>query len=112
MITAAQFYGSAVEDALDSNKEAYHPLNYRMQVWTPDAGSRALTLPDARDIHISVPTFVLVNASGSYDYEVKYNDGTTLIGTLAAGDAVEMYLKDNSTQNGVWYYKESTYLGG
>lgn len=67
---------------------------------TPDANSHVITLPDATRASPG-RTVLFNNLSGSYNFLVKDNSGTTLA-TIAAGEQWELYLALNTTAAGTW----------
>jgi hypothetical protein len=69
---------------------------------------RTLTLPAANLVSAG-QNFIINNVDGP-DFDLLYNDGSTLLSTIASGEALQFYLTDASTANGVW--RKITPLGG
>lgn len=72
----------------------------------PDAGGYDGLLPDATLHRTGFPFFVIFAITNGFD--VYDNGKANLIGTLAAGEAAEIGLADNSTANGTWTFRKAT----
>lgn len=66
---------------------------------TPSAGSLTITMPPADQVSVGQTT--LIFNAGSYDFVVLDNDGNT-IQSIAPGLAWQLYLTDNTTNQGTW----------
>lgn len=66
---------------------------------TPSAGSLTITMPPANQV--SVGQTALIFNAGSYAFVVLDNDGNT-IQSIAPGIAWQLYLTDNTTNQGTW----------
>lgn len=69
---------------------------------------RTLTLPAANLVSPG-QNFIINNVDGP-DFDLLYNDGSTVLSTIPSGEAFQFYLTDASTANGVW--RKVTPLGG
>lgn len=104
MMTREIFFRGAVDY---SNFGGTLTLNPRAGYWCRLAGisTPVVQLVDARTLFVG-PQCLLRNA-GANATPVKDASGATL-GTLAAGDAAELYLFDISTAAGGWRYRPRT----
>jgi hypothetical protein len=69
---------------------------------------RTLTLPAANLVSAG-QNFIINNIDGP-DFDLLYNDGSTVLSTIPEGEAFQFYLIDASTANGEW--RKITPLGG
>lgn len=67
---------------------------------TPSGAGFSITMPDARGA--STGETVLWTNLGADSFEVRDNDGVSVITTVAAGEAWQIYLRSNSTNEGSW----------
>jgi hypothetical protein len=68
---------------------------------TPTVGApRSITMPDATQTSVGQDTLI-TNLSGATPFNVLTNTGA-LIATIAAGNALYIYLTNNSTASGAW----------
>lgn len=68
----------------------------------PTAGGLKLILPDSRLCDTGGAVYTLVNRHASNSIGVYLNDATTLLFTLAADTARQLFLETNTTANGIW----------
>jgi hypothetical protein len=66
---------------------------------TPSAGSLTITMPPADQVSVGQTT--LIFNAGSFSFVVLDNDGNT-IQSIAPGLAWQLYLTDNTTNQGTW----------
>lgn len=71
----------------------------------PNAGSYDGLLPDATEHRTGFPFFVIFAITNGFD--VYDNSKSNLIGTLAAGEAAEIGLADNSDADGTWTFRKA-----
>lgn len=102
-----RFFGDAVWIAGAADGVRLHPHSavvYRMA--NTDAGTMVLT--DARHLRVG-SRLVVVNEHGTNALGVN-TDGGDAVDTIAAGNALCLWLADNSTAGGIWVHTEVTPL--
>ena len=100
MITYAKFMGGATETELSGNS-SMHKGSKRVQAfWPNSATSRDIMLPKATQLRTGGPHFFICN-EGLGNVVVKDYGGNIIV-TLTIGDAVQLWLLDNTTNNGIW----------
>jgi hypothetical protein len=67
---------------------------------TPNGAGHTITMPDATETSVGQDTLI-TNLSNADDFEILAHTGA-LIATIAAGNALFLYLTDNSIAAGVW----------
>lgn len=65
-----------------------------------DVGPYVIQMPNATLVNQG--EYVVFNNVSGNPFVLKAVDGTTVIGTIASGTVIEMYLIDNTTSNGTW----------
>lgn len=103
MITKALFFGGSRKLTLSANK-ALKPLDARLQIFTPSAAHRDVTLPAPTakgNMREGGPQFYILNLSGTYNLVVKYLFSTIV--TLAPGEAGIFLVGKNAGGSRTWY---------
>lgn len=75
----------------------------RLHTFDPDAGGRKVTLPDARELTVGSPIFILLNINGTHSILVEDNAGGVVDAAFGPDEGMILGLADNTTQAGTWY---------
>lgn len=85
----------------DFNMSAWGPRTLRC---TPDGLGRIITLPDATTLGASGgPVAHIINHSNTFSLSIRAAAGTSVLATVAPGQAATVHLLDRSTVQGAWY---------
>jgi hypothetical protein len=96
--------GATVTNPMSANITLTSSSN-KVQVLTPDAQSRRITLPDATTISVAGgPIFILQNTVPWYPVAVMDSSGTN-VGWVVADYQSQVYLTSTSTATGNWVIK-------
>lgn len=107
MIRQERFFGGAYYEAIASNL-VLKPCDAKVRrvlCLDPQSSDLHVELPDARDLLLGFPLFVIVNLSSTYNLGVRESGEGSNAGNILTEYYCILSLYANSTQAGTWKYK-------